>query len=212
MLGISVIGWLLLGIVYVPLSIGFVWLALSRRDRTGLIAMVAVVIYVPLVAALVEAGYVEYRWRALCSTARLELKRTVVVDGFFDDGFRSDGWDVLRGGNYGFRYVEWKDSVGRYWRDEGFNDSTRRRFQIERPTARYHWRNPEFATPDDHLLKRRESTVVDIQSGEVIARSVMGYRYPVFVDRLWTQFMGVGPTICGYGDTMSALVGSDKKP
>lgn len=212
MLGISVIGWFLLTVVFVPLSACFAWLALHRwRGRTALIAATGFVLYAPLVAAVGEAAYVEFRWRALCSTAQLEVKRAVVVEGFFDDGFRTDGWDVLRGGKDGFRYVEWKDTKGRFWRDEGFNESTRRRYQIAQPTARYRWRNPEFASTVGHLLKRRESSVVDTQTGEAIARSVMGYRYPSFVDRLWAQFMGGGPEFCGGGDTMSALIGIDKK-
>lgn len=209
-LGLSVIGWILLALVYVPLSAGFAWLALRRwRGRTALLALIAVVIYVPLVAAVAGAAYVEFRWRALCATAHLEVKRTVVVEGFLDDGFRADGWDVLRNGQHGFRYVEWRDKAGHFWRDEGFNEPTRRRTQIEAPTARYRWTNPEFASPFGHLIERRESTVVDTQTGEVIARSVMGYRYPALVDQLWSRFMGGGPAICGGGDTMSALVGID---
>lgn len=136
-LGLSVIGWILLALVYVPLSAGFAWLVLRRwRGRTALLGLIAVVIYAPLVAAVTEAGYVEYRWRALCATADFELKRSVVVEGFFDDGCRTDGWDVLRGGQQGFRFVEWKDKAGRYWRDEGFDEPTRRRTQIQAPTAR----------------------------------------------------------------------------
>ena len=132
MLGISVIGWFLLTVVFVPLSACFAWLALHRwRGRTALIAATGFVLYAPLVAAVGEAAYVEFRWRALCSTAQLEVKRAVVVEGFFDDGFRTDGWDVLRGGKDGFRYVEWKDTKGRFWRDEGFNESTRRRNDCE---------------------------------------------------------------------------------
>jgi hypothetical protein len=212
-LGISIIGWALLAAVYLPATAGFLWLTrFPLREKPRAVRLVVgVLLFAPLMAAVAEAAYVQWRWNHLCANAGLEVKKTVVVDGFYDDGFGSDGWDILAGGNSGFRFVEWKDKAGRYWRDEGFNEPKLRRAQIERPTARYHWKNPEFASPIGHLIKRRESTVVDTQTGEVIARGVMGYRYPATIDWLWARFMGGGPSICGGGDTMRALVGIDER-
>jgi hypothetical protein len=212
MLGISVIGWILLAVVYVPLSAGFAWLALRRwRGRSALIAAAAVVIYAPLVAAVIEAVYVEYRWHALCATAKVEIREIVVVEGFFDDGFRSSGWDDIKGGTHGYRFVEWKDKSGRLWRSEGFTETTVHTSPIDKPSARYHWRSPPYPTNYGHLLQRHEQTITDTASGLVIARSTAGYRYPAFVDQLWAQFMGGGPEICGGGSIRQVLVGVDRK-
>ena len=40
---------------------------------------------------------------------------------------------------------------------------------------------------------------------------VVGYRYPAFIDRLWSQFMGGSPEICGTSDILHrTLIGIDR--
>jgi hypothetical protein len=213
-LGISVIGWVLIGLVYVPLSIFIVVLWRGRwRTKPHEVAALALVAYIPLIAAVAEAVYVDTRFKALCATAGTQIKQKVVVEGFYDDGSRTDGWEIyLRPGDFRFRFVEWKDKQGRIWRSEAVQPGEVRRVALERPSARYHWLHPEFASPDGHLMERREQTIVDSMTGEVIARQLTGYRYPPFVDRLWSQFMGSGPEMCGSGDIYSnTLIGINRK-
>ena len=213
-LGISMMGWILIGLVYVPVSIMLLVFAFGRwRSQPGKSVMVAMLMYVPLVAAVAEAMYVDTRFKALCATSGAQIKRSVVVDGLYDDGFRKDRWeDSLRSQQESYRFAEWKAKDGRLWRSERIGPGEVRRFPIDKPTARYHWFSPNIPSAYGHLMQRREETIVDSETGEVIARHVTGYRYPAFIDRLWSQFMGGGPEICGSGDILSkTLIGIDRK-
>lgn len=211
-LGLSFLGWAILIAAFVPVALLLVWIARRFGWRSRVFAVTTLISSIPFVAAIAEPAYVEYNWRTLCASAKTEVKRKVVVEGFYDDGFFYGGWAILKGGKNGFRFVEWKDKEGRTWRTEGFSEPELRTVQIEKPTARYHWRTDRFGTPAGHLLKRSEDTIVDVQTGEVIARHVAGARYPAFVDRIWHQWFGSAPEECGskrviWGET---LVGIDR--
>ena len=212
-LGISMMGWILIGLVYVPVSIMLLVFAFGRwRSQPGRAAVIALLVYAPLVAAVAEAMYVDTRFKSLCASGGTQIKQQLVVEGFYDDGFRDESWEVSLKHEERYRFIEWKDKAGRIWRSERVGPGEVRRMPLEKPSARYHWRNPEFPSPYSHLVERREETIVDNATGEVIARRVMGYRYPAFADRLWTQFMGGGPEICSSNDILSrTLVGIDRK-
>jgi hypothetical protein len=212
-IGITFIGWTLLALGYAPIAALLTWMAHKHGVRTGAFIGTAIVTSIPFVAAIAEAAYVEYNWRALCATAKTEVKRQVVVEGFYDDGFRDTGWKVLHGGKDGFRFVEWKDAQGRIWRTEGFTEPELRTLQIDKPSARYHWHFAQFASPVSHLLSMRDDKVTDTQTGEVIARQILGYRDPSLVDRLWRQWFDSSPQICGARRDIwsETLVGIDRK-
>jgi hypothetical protein len=212
-LGISVIGWTILALAAAPVLLLWLYVGGKHGTRSGEFILTAIFTGLPFVAAIVEGAWVEYRWRALCATATTEVKRQVVVEGFYDDGDRDTGWDLLRKGNYGFRFVEWKDKQGRIWRSEGFDDPGGiRTVQIEQATARYEWRNPDPA-PIGHLLERKEELILDTTTGQVIARDVTGYRYPAFADALWRQWFDAVPEICGTGRGIRSevLIGIDRR-
>lgn len=215
-LGISFIGWAILIAAYVPVALLLVWMRHRFGWRSKALAVTAVITSLPFVAAVVEAAYVEYNWRALCATAKTEIKKKVVVEGFYDASV-SVNYDHFRqapvGFQHGFRFVEWTDRDGRIWRTEGFNEPELKTIQIDRPTARYHWYFAPFATPVGHLLQKRDDKIVDSETGEIVARQVLGYRYPALADRLWRQWFDNAPQICGsrrdiWGDT---LIGIDRK-
>jgi hypothetical protein len=212
-LGVSVIGWSLIGLVYVPLSIMLLVFAFGRwRSHRGRAAVVALLVYAPLFAAVAEAAYVDTKFKALCESGRAQIKQQVIVEGFYDDGFSAEAWEDSLKNLERYRFVEWKDKSGKVWRSERAGPGQVRRVSIAKPTARYHWRNSEFSSPYDHLIDQREETVVDSVTGEVLAHSVTGYRYPAFVDRLWTQFIGSGPEICSTKQILwETLVGIDQK-
>jgi hypothetical protein len=212
-LGLTWLGWAILIAAYVPVALLLGWLAHRFSWRSTAFGATAIVTAIPFGAAIAEAVYVEYNWRALCATATTEIKRQVVVEGFYDDGFRYSGWNSMRGGKDGFRYVEWKDKQGRIWRSEGFDEPHLRTVQIDKPTARYHWQMAPFSTPIGHLLKKRDDKIVDSQTGEIIARRVVGYRYPAFVDRFWWQWFDAPPQTCGSGRDIwsETLIGVDRK-
>ena len=196
LLGISWLGWIILGVAFLPVLILILIVGARLGYRSRRFLAVGLLLTFPFVAAISEAAWVEREWQALCATATTEIKRPVVVEGFYDNGFRTYGWDLLRNGKQGFHYVEWKDKQGRYWHSEGFDEPKLRTVQIAKPTARYWWNNPPFPVPVSHLIEKREETVVDSDSGEVIARKVTGYRYPSFVDRLWRQWFDGVPDRC----------------
>lgn len=196
-LGLYFLGWAVLLIAYLPVAATLAWVAHRWGWRSGVFKTVVVFASLPFLTAIGEAAWVEHNWRALCATAKTEVKRRVVVEGFYDDGFRDSGWAILKGGKDGFHFVEWKDKEGRVWRTEGFSEPELRTVRIEKPTARYHWQMAPFATPVGHLLKKRDDTIVDTQTGEVIARQILGYRYPAFADRIWSQWLDTRPEVCG---------------
>lgn len=196
LLGVSVIGWFLLGLVYVPLGIALaVWTRRRwARDKRAVVAVAAVAM-VPLFAMVGEAAYVDWRFRQLCEEAKLTITRKA-VEGFYDDGYRINGWGDTNYALGAYDFVEWRDKEGRNWRTERGEGEKSRTVRIDKPTARYYWRNQEFETPAGHLLWRREETVLDRATGEVIGKRVTGYRRPPFIDALWLRYFDTPPALC----------------
>lgn len=215
-LGISIVGWGILVAAYVPVVLLLRSLARRSGTRSKAFITTAALTSLPFVAAIGEAAYVESNWRALCATAKTEVKKKVVVEGFYDDGISSN-YDHFRqapvGFQHGFRFVEWKDKSGRIWRTEGFKEPELRTVQIDKPSARYQKHTDRFGTPFAHLIRRIEHSVVDTKTGEVIALKIAGARDPVFVDRLWRQWFDNVPRSCEDKRTIwgNALIGVDRK-
>jgi hypothetical protein len=213
LLGVSVIGWFLFGLVYVPLGIALaVWTRRRwARDKHAVLAIAAVAM-VPLMAMVGEAAYVDWRFRQLCEEAKFTITRKVVVDGFYDDNGNDDysKRDTFWGGDY--KFVEWRDKEGRKWRTERGEGEKSRTVRIDKPTARYHWRDQEFKSPVGHLLWRKDESILDSVTGEVIGKSVIGYRRPPFIDALWMRFFDAPPAMCGNLGTLltEVLIGTNK--
>ena len=115
-LGISVIGWALIGLVYVPASIVLLIFAFGRwRSRPGKAAVVAVLVYAPLVAAVAEGMYVDAQFKALCATSGTQVARSVIVEGLYDNGFRKDRWeDSLKSQQEGYRLPSGRTRMALY--------------------------------------------------------------------------------------------------
>lgn len=215
-LGLSVIGWAILFVAYLPVAALLAWVGARRGVRSAAFALTFLITAVPFAAAIGEAAYVERNWQALCATATTEVKRRVVVEGFYDDGTRRRNWEnfnLLE--RDGFRFVEWKDAKGDFWRTDGFvkfSEGGVRSERVEKPIARYHWTNPSTSTPAGYRIARREESIVDSETGEVIARSILAFRWPSFVDGLWRRWFDSMPSRCGtYRDLVSeTLIGIDK--
>jgi hypothetical protein len=198
-LGVSVVGWGILVLAYLPVALVLRRLALRSGARSTAFTVTAALTSIPFMATIGEAAYVDHNWRAFCATAKTEVSRRVVVEGFYDAGV-SSSYNHFRqapvGFRHGFRFVEWKDQSGRIWRTEGFNEPELRTVQIERATARYHRLSLREAEPVSHLIRRHTDTVTDSLTGEVTAQKVIGLRYPAFVDRLWRQWFDNTPEVC----------------
>jgi hypothetical protein len=50
--------------------------------------------------------------------------------------------------------------------------------KLDKPTARYHYRNVDLLRPVSHQIDRVEDVVVDVQTGDVLGRYVNYYRGP----------------------------------
>lgn len=233
-LGTSIIGWSLLALVYVPVTIAMAaWIGKRWRTQRHSIVVVGVVLFTSLAAMVIEAAVVDWRFRALCEDVQLKITRRVVVEGFYDDGdFRSSG----QAGGYDsstldrYDFIEWRDSKGSIWRteraeaaaltpaprplqplrriwltDQG-KEAALRHVQIDRPSARYHWRHQQFPTPIGHLLARNDEFVIDSQTGDVLGSRSAGYRWPPFVDALWLRFFDSPPAMCPIAGSLRAEV------
>lgn len=201
-LGISILGWIILTVAYLPVTALLAWIRKKRGMRSFAFAGTAAFTSIPFVAAIAEAAYVEHNWRALCATVITEEKRKVVVPGFYESrpasNYNHYKQGSPRGFQHGFRFIEWTDKQGRFWRTEGFGfcDPELKTVQIEKPTARYHSHTPEAAEPVSYLIERYRVYIVDTETGETIAEKITGLKWPAFVDRLWRQWFDATPERC----------------
>lgn len=210
-LGVTVIGWFLLGLAFVPAAVALTAWALKRwRTDKVAILVVSVLLLGPLAAMVGEAAYVDWRFRQLCEEAKLTITRKVVVNGFYDDGYSTGGWGDTNAVLGAYEFVEWRDKQGRIWRTERGEGEKSRTVRIDAPTARYYWRKQQWETPVSHLLWRKEETVIDSATGDVIGKSVIGYRRPPFIDALWLRFFDAPPAMCMAPGTLrtEALIGT----
>lgn len=193
LLGITVLGWIIIAVVYLPLLTVLALLTgrASRRSRVILLGLALL----PLVAVVAEAVYVDGRYEALCKNAGINVSRRVTTDGYFDG--RDRDWSKSPGdfAKTGFRYIEWQDHSKRYYRIERKNGDVVV-VLIEGPGARYSYYPADSDQWLAHLINGTEEQVIDTESQEVLGRITRVYRYPAFVDRLWWQFFDPVPTVC----------------
>jgi hypothetical protein len=211
-LGITIIGWVILGLVYLPIGIAMtVWAARRWREQRRSIVTVGVALLIPLAAMVAEAVFVNARFMALCEEVRPKIKRTVVVAGFYEDDDTGGPSYPASGLTY-YDFIETRDKQGRIWHHERAEpatltpapqpgrpdrqvwltaegkEATVRSVQLDKPTARYHLRVDWASRPVGYHLRRRDEVVIDTQTGEVIASKGSGYQVPPFIDALWLRF------------------------
>jgi hypothetical protein len=195
-LGITLLGWMIIAVVYLPLlAVLDMWRG-KRAGVRGTLVLFGVAL-LPLGAAVGEALYVDLRFQELCKTGGVEVIRRVETDGYFDGSSDWTDWpqEFLK---TGFRYIEWKDrQTGRYRRIVRTEQQVHV-FDIPEPTARYRStiQDPAYPTPVAHLILRKDDTVRDVETDEILGRRTIYYRYPAFVDRTWSQFFDSTPFMC----------------
>jgi hypothetical protein len=186
-LGITVIGWVLLITIYLPISI----LILGKFHRARWIPLAWKVPALAFAAAILwalpvtDAALSTWKLNNLCPESGLKVYRREVVEGFYDENI-SGGF--LTGSGYRFR--EYFDSAKRsYVRAElsPFGGIT---YQvIPMPTARYHFKKWEFSDLG-FGVKRSERRIYDSLTRRDLAVEISVGRYPGFVDRLWLRWFG----------------------
>lgn len=194
-LGITFLGWIIIGVAYFPLVI-----VLARRGRRsgtrGTVIWFGFAL-LPLGAAVGEALYVNWRFQQLCTAGGVQVTKRVAVDGYFDNSTDWSNWpeEFLK---TGFRYIEWKDRESGRYRRIAREARQVHVYDIPEPTARYRSSLQESAHPTRcaHLILRKEDTVMDVETGEILGRRTIYYRYPSSIDRVWWQFFDSTPSMC----------------
>ena len=169
----SLFSWMAYAVV-VFVAVTLLWLIWTRLLKRK----VGHPVYWVLVGAILVAPWAEELWIAysfdrLCrKDAGILIKRTVEVDGFYDD--TTHWWRQLVESNY--RFVESRDRIdNKLWRVER-NGNEIRHFQIDRPSARYQYKMLNSHTSVAHQIKRFEDVVIDSHNGEVLGRYTNYYR------------------------------------
>ncbi len=223
---ISVIGVFII-LVFYALAAGtlaLLWKGLaSRRGRREIIGGLAVA---ALALPWVDEVWIAWRFSELCKEAGVHVTRKVDVDGFLEDTSRSAGHvneqlivdpqAIKDFDRAGYRFRESMLYSGKVFHLERV-ESGLQITVLERPVSRYVYKyaDPRQEVPIGLKLEKRETIVVDSQTGEVIARETSFNRYPGWVEGLWIRFLGSGQTICpdpGKGPPREHLPGSALRP
>ena len=155
----------LLGVVYGLLLLLFWGMARLTRGMLGRTALLGVVGVVFLVLPVAEELWIAWNFGQLCKKdAGLIVKKTVQVEGFYDD--TTHWWRQLS--ESGFHFVESRDNTyGGVFRVER-DRAELRHFKIDHPTARYRFFR-DSSKGIGHRLWKQESRVQDSKTGEVIS-------------------------------------------
>jgi hypothetical protein len=197
-LGVTTAGWVLLGILYLPLAL--VALAfLGRRIKgstLGQVVILGIAALVLFALPVSDAAVSQWRMRQLCPEAGLKVNRRVLVDGYFDEE-RSPIGSPERIHNLpailkatGYRFWEYRIPLtDRFERTALTADGKVEQFELSRPTARYHHKKRAFSSMGGGI-ERSEQRIVDAETGEDVAVDITIGRLPGFVDRLWLGWFG----------------------
>jgi len=160
-----------------------IWTRGLNRKWTGLVFIISAAVM--LLLPWTEEFWIAHNFGRLCRTdAGLHIARTVDVDGFYDD---TTHWESFSKELSGFRFIESRDPIYRtFWRVEREGDHPRH-YQIDKPTARYHFEYSPFGSQAGHKIIREESRVIDMASNESIAQFVRYSRQPSWL------YIGINP-------------------
>lgn len=167
-----------LAIAYGALGVLFWGIARGMRSVRRRGAILGAIAIVFLILPVGEELWIAWNFDQACKQAGTFVYKKVQVEGFYDD--TTHWWRQLKESST-YKFVESRDtSTGALWRVERDGDDVRH-FRIERPTARYHFKNidPIGGTPWAHKVVRSGSSLVfDVQSEEEVARYVSFARRP----------------------------------
>ena len=224
--GISGLGWMFIVLVWLPLC-AWLLVVIGRRLRGRRWKWLAlpVIALVMLAIPLGDDAYIQWRFNRLCRDAGIHIKRTVEVDGFYDDitialskpGPVTSPQAVEALERSGFRFIE-----GRSGRRQGEithienTSGTWTVTLLDRPTARYHFRFTRHHEQIGIGMTAYEEVVLDTHTGETVGRFTIYTRYPGWLDGLWLRFFDRTGTQCPppgkRGDMLTRVVVPKVKP
>lgn len=171
---VSLFSLILLGLIYVFGTMFLVWLGKTLRRRwDGAWKLMVPLFLLLYIGPIAEELWISWNFGQLCKKdAGIFVYETVEVDGFYDD--TSHWWRQLAESDY--QFVESRDNTfGGLYRVERDGENLKHS-EIERPTARYHYKELASHLPATHQVKKFERVVVDQENGEVLGRYLNYYR------------------------------------
>ena len=172
------------------------WVLLGRRRwlAWAIGAVVGGLASVPLIEEVVIAT----RFERLCRDAGVHVRKTVVVDSFYD----ATGLVGMGNLKEGWAFLEYLDPAYRTIHRIELLDGSPRTMKIDRPTSRYHYKYAYQPTPyrmEEPVgwkILKSETVVLDSSTGEMLGRDTRFVRSPSVADGLWIRFLGHGRTGC----------------
>ena len=170
---ISIFSVMVLGLIYLLGSGLLAWFGVWLRKRWKKAWTLMVPLFLLFYAAPVaEEFWIAWNFGQLCKKdAGLFVYKTVEVEGFYDD---THTWAERRMNDPAEpRYIFMEGRGQRngedvYWRHERVGGAIRS-FEIKHPTSRYRFQK-DAGTPVSHKVYLQSSSVVEIQSQEILGR------------------------------------------
>lgn len=161
----SIFSFVPLGIAYGVLALIY-WSAVrASRGIPARKALLSAIGALFLVLPISEELWIAWNFGQACKEAGTIIFKKMQVEGFYDD--TTHWWRQLAESKY--QFVESRDRLhDALWRVERAGDEIKH-FKIDRPTARY-WYSMDQGRTISHKVRVQQATVVDKESGELLAR------------------------------------------
>jgi len=187
---ISILSIVLLAVIYLIGTVLLVWLGkwLRKRWKHAWVAVTPLFLLLYL-GPVAEEFWIAWNFGQLCKKdAGIFIYKTVEVDGFYDD---THGWRADKLRESGYRWIEGRGRES-LWRHERVGEGEEiRSFKIERATARYQYKWPDFNTQVGHKIYKQSEAVIDMETREVLGGSTRyGRKAPWFFVALDVPGMG----------------------
>jgi hypothetical protein len=186
---VSLFSLILLGLIYVFGTMFLVWLGKTLRKRwDGAWKLMVPLFALLYIGPIAEEPWIAWNFGQSCKKdAGIFVYKTVEVDGFYDaaavlprvyDPLAPQSVEYYEKG--GYRYYELglsqpsgdPNKVVHIEKVEGVWTPT----VLDRPTARYHYKELASHLPVSHQVKKFERVVVDQQTQDVLGRYLIYYR------------------------------------
>jgi hypothetical protein len=178
---ISLFSILSLGLTYGVLALiywGTVRVTRGVRARAAILSALAVIF---LILPVSEELWVARNFRQACDDAGTFINKKVEVEGFYDDTRKTHAGPptpqaVESFEKSGYRFFEMRGPE-KYVRIEK-SDGQWKPLVLDRPTARYHFKQSHDRTKVLHALRKFEWVITDVQTGAQLARETTYTRGP----------------------------------
>lgn len=202
----SPIGIAIIAVLYAVIAVIVVLLWNFFRSIVSRV-LISVVALVAMALPIAEEAWIAWHFANLCEDAGIHVKRKISAEGFLETmsspvGFATTGPVGRRGElaefeKAGFRFKESPLRDGRVWHLEREGDQLIASIRnIREARYRFGFADSQQDVPVGYRLDKHEMVIVDMETGETIARDTRYIRYPGWIESLWIGFFGSGLTTC----------------